>query len=97
MKRMITTLALAATMVLAMASVALAGPTCAGIDLDPGAGTHFVANHGEHITGDYVNSDDPNFAHPGVRGRANHRGGGVGPGASFCLDQANSKPLPARP
>ncbi len=77
MRRIITTLALAATMVLATASVALAAPDenafCAGPE---------TATHGGHITRDYVN--DGGGTPPGVRGRASHSGGGVSPGASFC-------------
>lgn len=88
MKRIITMSMLAATMVLATASVALAGeppanagkPTCAG---------EIWGNHGDHIKDDYV--------HPGEPGGAN---GGpahfdhppeVGPGASFCLVQAQAQ------
>ena len=95
MKRIITTLALAATMVLASASVALAhDPTCAellGID-----------NHSEHVISDYVVGEDG----VGPAGGADAPGGveieggpgpgfhfgegdGIAPGASFCTD-ANS-------
>ena len=93
MKRMITTLALAATMVLASASVALAAPNenafCAGPD---------TANHGGHITRDYVG--DPTPDGPGVRGRAAHFGANAGdptPGASFCQGDNSAPDLPARP
>ncbi len=95
MRRMITMLALAATMVLASASVALAdppanagSPTCSGVDTGHGP----IANHGEHITVDYVEG----FGNAGG-GRPAHFGGPVGPGASFCLEQAQAQPLPARP
>ena len=96
MKRMITTLVLAATMVLAMASVALAesdGPTCA-TELG-------VANHAEHVLGDYVRDGGTNAAGgaklPGGAGPAFHfsqnvdddPAGPIPPGASFCTG-ANS-------
>jgi hypothetical protein len=97
MKRIVTTLALTATMVVATASVALAGgPNCAGID----TGGHTLVNHGDHITGDYV---EPGVDGPanGVRGRAAHFGAPTPtkPGASFCQTHGdnNAKPLPARP
>lgn len=93
MRRTIIALALAATMVLSGASVALAGgppanagsPTCAGLDLGGGP----LGNHGDHVKDDYV--------HPGTPGGA--RGGPahfdhppeVGPGASFCLEQAQAQ------
>jgi hypothetical protein len=83
MKRMITTLALAATMVLAMASVALAdpdGPTCANAQFDAD-----VENHGQHVIEKYVETD----THGGPAAGA-HFGGGFRPGASFCIDAADS-------
>ena len=84
MKRMITTLALAAAMLLATATAALAGePTCSDVE------ALAVANHGEHITRDYVGV----FGNAGG-GRPAHFGGGVGPGASFCLPQSQSPNLP---
>ena len=93
MKRIITTLALAATMVLATASVALAGeppanagsPTCAGMDLGSGP----LGNHADHIKGDYVNPGEPGGAMGGP-GHFDH-GPEVGPGASFCLAQAQGE------
>ena len=92
MKRTITTLALAATMVLASASVALAGPNenafCAGTSGE-------TTNHGAHITDDYVAA--PTLDGPGVRGRAGHFGEGVSPGASFCQGDNSAPNLPARP
>jgi hypothetical protein len=79
MKRTITTLALTAAMVLASASVAVAGgPTCenyAELGWD---------NHGTHITDGYVNDITPPTP-PGVRGRAAHIGKDASPGATFCL------------
>lgn len=93
MKRTITAAMLAATMTLATASVALAGerptnagePTCTGVDLGSGP----LGNHGDHIKDDYV--------HPGEIGGANGAPAHfdhppeVGPGASFCLDQAQAQ------
>jgi len=87
MRRMITTLALAATMVLATASVALAnGPNCADF-----------GNHGQHVTGAYATPGVPG----GARGGPAHFGfdADVGPGASFCQTHGsnNAKALPERP
>ena len=84
MKKIITTLALAATMVLGTASVALAdGANCAGIN--------GWKNHGTHITDNYVNDGDGT---PGVRGRAAHFGATVGPGASFCQTHGSNQAQP---
>ena len=81
MKRMITTLALAATMVLAMASVASAAPNAnAGCTEASGA-----VNHGEHILS-YVET----FGNAGS-GRPAHFGLSASPGASFCQGD-NSAP-----
>lgn len=95
MKRMITMLALAATMVLATASVALAdpdGPTCAnqqaideGFDLG-------VDNHGAHVIGAYVETGTP-----GGPAAGGHFLGGVKPGASFCIGTANSNVIYTNP
>ena len=98
MKRTITTLALVATMLLATASIALAGepPANAGAPTCSGVVTHGpLSNHGEHITVDYVTPGEPG----GAEGAPAHFGNtmDLGPGASFCLAQANSKALPARP
>jgi hypothetical protein len=88
MRRMSIALALAATLVLSVASVAVAGgppanagsPTCAGATWD---------NHGDHITTDYANPGEPG----GVKGSAAHfhHLPEVGPGASFCLEQAQAE------
>lgn len=82
MKRMITTLALAAAMLLATAPTAFAGnPTCAGF------ATTGWANHGTHILNDYVLTGSI------AGGAPAHRVGGAfvaPPGASFCVDQAKS-------
>ncbi len=71
----------AAVLALGAGGTAAAGPTCS----EAGLG---VENHGEHILRDYV-------ADGSVAGGAPaHRGSGVQPGASFCILQAQSKPLP---
>ncbi len=83
-------------MVLASASVALAekppGPTRFGVVTDPALNS--IANHGEHITRDYVAKQGNAGG-----GRPAHFGNSddLGPGASFCNPPANSKALPARP
>lgn len=101
MRRIITALALAGAMVLAVASAAVAGeppanagaPTCAGLDLGNGP----LGNHGDHVKDDYVHPGEPggaeggpaHFTHPSD----------VGPGASFCLAQAQAQspsPPPGR-
>ena len=94
MKRMITTLALAATMVLAMAPVALAAPSGNAACFGPGGPTE---THGEHITRDYVNDADPTT--PGVRGRAAHIDGKANPGTTFCNQNGEADPgeVPALP
>lgn len=95
MRRIVIALALAAAMVLSAASVALAGeppdnagsPTCAGVDLGTGHGS--LGNHGDHVKDDYVHPGEPggagggpaHFTHPAD----------VGPGASFCLEQAQAE------
>ncbi|MEA1902388.1 MAG: hypothetical protein U9N56_02560 [Actinomycetota bacterium] len=85
MRRMITTLALAGTMVLAMASVALAegppenarSPTC----------SQYFDNHGAHILEHYVGGADGNAG----GGKPAHFGASTtSPGATFCLEQANA-------
>lgn len=79
MKKLITTIAMGAAVLVASAAGASAeGPTCQGGTWD---------NHGEHITEDYVNGDGAGGGAPA------HFGSGHQPGASFCLDQAQSKPV----
>lgn len=93
MKRIITVGMLTATMVLATASVAFAGeppanagqPTCAGVDLGNGP----LGNHGDHIKDDYVHPGEPGGAKGGPA-HFNHPPE-VGPGASFCLEQAQAE------
>jgi hypothetical protein len=63
MKRIIRVGMLTTTLVMATASVALAGeppanaeqPTCAGVDLGSGP----LGNHGDHIKDDYVHPGEP--------------------------------------
>lgn len=82
MKKLIATTAIVAAAVVTSASGAAAGgPTCENAF---GLGWK---NHGEHVLG-YVNGD-------GAAGGAPAHGHGhdeptFAPGASFCLDQANS-------
>ena len=91
MKRMITTLALAATMVLASASVALAAPNdsaaCEGAE---------TANHGGHITEHYVGGPDGNAG----GGKPAHFGANDGdptPGATFCQGDNSAPDLRGTP
>ncbi|HSM44623.1 MAG TPA: hypothetical protein VK969_06360 [Acidimicrobiia bacterium] len=98
MRRTITAAILATTMVLSGASVALAGtpanagqPTCAGVDLGNGP----LGNHGDHIKDDYVHPGEPGGAQGGPA-HFNHPPE-VGPGASFCLEQARAKSPSAPP
>lgn len=70
---------------MATAPVAMAGgPTCAGVDLGNGP----LANHGEHVIEDYVTQGER-----GARGGPAHfdHPAEVGPGASFCLEQARAQ------
>ncbi|HXV71431.1 MAG TPA: hypothetical protein VEB69_08520 [Acidimicrobiia bacterium] len=101
MRRIIGALALAAVMVLTIGAVAMAGeppanagaPTCAGVDLGNGP----LGNHGDHIKDDYVHPGDPGGAEGGPA-HFNHPPE-VGPGASFCLGQAQAQspsPPPGR-
>ena len=83
MKRLITTLALAAAMLLATAPTAFAGdPTCAEFG--------GWANHGEHVL-NYVHAEGG--AAGGAPAHLSDRPDGPAPGASFCLDQAESPGL----
>lgn len=79
------------------ASVSLAAPTCAD-ELD-------IANHGQHVVGEYVTGlglDWPpgggvkaagGADQPGGPAAGGHFGAGVAPGASFCVDQSQSPGL----
>ncbi len=72
------------TVVLALGSVgtAAAGPTCSDV------GLLGVATHGEHVIRDYVSTGTI------AGGAPSHRGSVVQPGASFCVEQAQSPALP---
>ena len=79
MNKLISTIAMGAAVLAASASGASAGgPTCQNENWD---------NHGQHITDDYVAGDGAGGGAPA------HFGSGHQPGASFCLDQAQSKPI----
>lgn len=85
MKRMIAGITLAAALLMTAAPAAFAGsPTCSDLDFLG------VANHGEHVL-DYVNG--PGGAAGGKPAHLHGRPGGPAPGASFCLDQAQSPGL----
>ena len=96
MKRTFTILALAATMELASASVALAGPNenafCEGT-----AGA--TSNHGGHITGDYVHpaNDGGGPADSAAGGAPAHFAVAASPGASFCQGTNSAPDLSADP
>jgi hypothetical protein len=77
-------LVLAATLALGSGGTAAAGPTCSAfVGLD-------VANHGQHVLRDYVLTGTV------AGGAPSHRGSGhAQPGASFCIDQAQSRPVQA--
>jgi hypothetical protein len=79
---------------IAALSASASGPTCS----DFGAGWE---NHGQHIVGDYVVGGGVDWppagsvggegaATPGAPGIHQHGGGTFQPGASFCIEQANS-------
>lgn len=94
MKKKAFIAAVAAVLTLMTASVALAaGPTCAGID----TGDHILANHGDHITGDYVHpgADGPAMGARGAPAHFDHPQGAT-PGATFCAPgkAGESQPLP---
>ncbi len=79
MKRFIATLSIAGVVLVASASGASAGsPTCGD--------TLGLKNHGTHVL-TYVNAVDGSGA---AGGKPAHHGAAVGPGASFCLPQAQS-------
>lgn len=78
MKKFIATMATAGVLLVVTASSASAAPTCQNESWD---------NHGEHITEDYVNGDGAGGGAPA------HFGSEHQPGASFCLEPAQSKPV----
>jgi len=78
MKKFVIGLILLAVIALGTGSTAAADPTCAnGWD-----------NHGDHVTTDYVQKEGS-----AAGGDPAHRGSGVQPGASFCLEQSQSRPV----
>lgn len=80
MKKFIATVATAGVLLMGTGSSASAGaPTCQN---------ERWRNHGEHITEDYVRADGSAGG-----GAPAHFGSSARPGASFCLDQAQSKPI----
>jgi hypothetical protein len=81
MKKCIATMATAGVLLVTASGAAAAGPTCQNETWD---------NHGAHITGDYVEGDGAGGGAPA------HFGSGHQPGATFCLDQAQSTPLDPR-
>ncbi len=68
-------LAVAAMLMGAMAPASATDAHCAGID----TGDHVLVNHGDHITGDYVNNGGAGGGVPAHFGTAE-----TTPGASFC-------------
>lgn len=85
MKKTIATLAICGLAAVGASTTAHAGPTCS--DIGP------WANHGGHVTGDYVDPPGPDgikpaapAGDPGVRGAPAHPELPFAPGASFCLD-----------
>ncbi len=83
-EKITTTLAVSALVALGATSSAQAGPTCEDM-----FGTGWK-NHGEHVL-TYVNGDGG--AAGGAPAHLSARPDGPAPGASFCLDQANSPGL----
>jgi hypothetical protein len=86
----------AAIVALGTGSTAAAEPTCSD---DPIVGP--IATHGQHIIRDYVTDGTVSSWPPsggevgenaagGAAGQPSHRGSGLGPGASFCIPQAQS-------
>jgi hypothetical protein len=86
MRRIITALVLAAAMVLATVSIAMAGgPTCENA-LDTG-----WKNHGEHVTSDYATPGVPGGAEGGPAHFGDHPLDAT-PGATFCDPGNNQAP-----
>ncbi len=89
-KTIITALVISLSIMVAPAAMAgppdnAGSPTCAGAPL----GDHGdIANHGEHVIEDYVREGEP-----GARGGPAHFSlpAEIGPGASFCLTQAQAE------
>ncbi len=91
MRKVITALALGAMMVVGTASLAMAGepPANAGTPTCANLGGGAWGNHGDHIKDDYVNPGTPGGAEGGPA-HFDHLSE-VGPGASFCLEQAKAQ------
>ena len=93
MRKIITVLALAATMLLASASMAIAdvhhGPECDD-------GVHVGENHGAHITGYVKNGVNEGPGGDAKGGGPAHFGSPASPGASFCQGDNQAPALPAR-
>ena len=78
MKKFVFGLIVAAVLALGTGGTAAAGPTCAnGWD-----------NHGDHVRSDYVLMNGS-----AEGGDPAHRASGTQPGASFCVEQSQSKPV----
>lgn len=96
MKKFAFGLTIAAVLALGSGGTAAAGPTCSD--------TLGVENHGQHVVRDYVTNGSATDWPPsdgqvgensdGAGGDPAHRGSGVQPGASFCIEQSQSRPLP---
>ena len=90
MRKTIATLAACSAVALGAATTTHAGsPTCSDMTIGD------WNNHGQHVTEDYVNPPGSDGTGPalGARGGPAHRTSPPAPGASFCLDQANSPGL----
>ena len=78
MKKFAFGLMAAGVLALGTGGTAAADPTCAnGWD-----------NHGDHVTSDYVRANGS-----AAGGDPSHRGSTTKPGASFCVEQSQSKPV----
>ena len=87
MRKTIATLAACSAVALGVATTTHAGsPTCSDMAIGD------WDNHGQHVTEDYAKpANDGNGPAEGARrGGPAHRTSPPAPGASFCLDQANS-------
>jgi hypothetical protein len=89
---MITVLAIAAVMLLATASMAVAGGDKAACNDYDSSGW---SNHGSHILEHYVGGEDGNAG----GGKPAHFGLGASPGATFCNQHGSNQAqlLPVRP
>ena len=78
MKRFAFGVAAAAVLALGTGGTAAADPTCA----------NGWENHGDHVRSDYVL-----VFGSAAGGDPAHRGSGIQPGASFCVEQSQSRPV----